>query len=113
MTRFAIVSNYHQADVVRTLVTPEEVTRYGLDLLVLRPEGAEKVEFEVIFDVSALYEAGAIDAFGKAVVAAVRDDERLQDPFILGGIIEQLNFAPGACDAIAKAANGSRRRRRR
>src|SRR5262249_44984355 len=33
-SRYAIVHNYHNAAFVRAKVTPEEVTRYGLDLLV-------------------------------------------------------------------------------
>ena len=35
--RWALVRNYHQAKVVRSVVTPAEVVRYALDLLVTRP----------------------------------------------------------------------------
>jgi hypothetical protein len=104
IARWALMTTYHKAGNIAAAVTPEEITRYGLDLVVTRPEGAEKVEFEFIFDVSAIYTAGAIDAFGKAVVAAIRDDVRLQDPLTLGGVMEHINFAPGACGAIATAA---------
>ncbi|TGT92443.1 peptidoglycan-binding protein, partial [Mesorhizobium sp. M5C.F.Ca.ET.164.01.1.1] len=51
-SRWAVVSNYHQAKVVRTVVTPEEVTRYALDILVSKPAGVDKPEFEFIFDLT-------------------------------------------------------------
>ena len=113
--RWALVRNYHQAKFIRDGVSPGELTRYGLDILVTRPEGVEKAEFEFIFDMTAMNEDGGIDAFGEAVVAAVRDDPRLQDPLTLGGIMQQLIFAPGACDAIlpAMTAVGNRPGRRR
>ncbi len=102
-SRWALVRNYHQAQVIRDGVTPAEITRYGLDILVTRPEGVEKPDFEFIFDVTAMTEEGTVDAFGDAVVAVVRDDPRMQDPLTLGSIMQQLIFAPGACDAILTA----------
>lgn len=101
--RWALVRNYHQASFIRDTVTAAEITRYGLDILVTRPEGVEKAEFEFIFDVTAMYEAGKLDAFGAGFVNAVRDDPRLQDPLTLGSITQQFIFAPGACDAVQPA----------
>jgi TPR repeat protein len=106
--RWALVRNYHQAQVVRKVVSPAEITRYGLDVLVTRPEGADKAEFEFIFDVSQIYQDRQIRAFGSAVLAAIRDDTRLQDPLKLGGIMQQFVFAPGACDAVLDAAKKAR-----
>jgi len=102
-SRWVLVKNYHQADLIRAGVTPEEITRYGLDILVSRPEGIEKAEFEFIFDLSSIYEQGKGELFGKAFVDAVRDDPRLHDPLTLGGILQQIMFAPGACDAVLAA----------
>ncbi len=62
-----------------------------------------KAEFEFIFDVTAMNEAGKLDAFGAGFVNAVRADPRLQDPLTLGSITQQFIFAPGACDAIQPA----------
>lgn len=107
-SRWALVRNYHQARSVRKLVSPAEITRYGLDVLVTRPEGADKAEFEFIFDVSQVYQDRQIRAFGSAVLAAIRDDTRLQDPLKLGGIMQQFVFAPGACDAVLDAARKAR-----
>ncbi|SDB31856.1 tetratricopeptide repeat protein [Bauldia litoralis] len=101
--RWALVRNYHQASFIRDIVTAAEITRYGLDILVTRPEGVEKAEFEFVFDLTAMHEAGTLDAFGAGVVDAVRDDQRLQDPLTLGSITQQFIFAPGACDAIQPA----------
>lgn len=102
-SRWALLRNYHQSAAVRAVVGPGDVTRYGLDLIVTRPEQAEKVDFEFIFTVSAMYQDGTSAAFGEAFVDAVRDDERLRDPLTLGGVMQQVLFAPGGCDAILAA----------
>ena len=101
--RWVLVRNYHQSGAIRQGVSPAEVTRYGLDILVTRPEGVEKPDFEFIFDVTAMMDEGTIDQFGAALVNAVRDDERLRDPLTLGAIMQQMIFAPGACDSVLKA----------
>jgi TPR repeat protein len=106
--RWALVRNYHQARVVRKIVSPAEITRYALDVLVTKPESAEKADFEFIFDVSQIYKDGEIYAFGDAMLTAIRDDERLQDPLTLGGILQHLTFAPAACDAVLSAAKKAR-----
>lgn len=106
--RWALVSNYHQADFVRNNVTAAEVTRYGLDILVARPAGIEKPDFAFVFDVTQIQSDGRIRAFGGAVIAAIRDDGRMQDPLALGGVLKALVFAPGACDAILAAAEADR-----
>jgi TPR repeat protein len=106
--RWALVRNYHQARVVRKIVSPAEITRYALDVMVTKPEGVEKAEFEFIFNTTQIYQDGQIRAFGGAVLAAIRDDPRLQDPLTLGGIMQQFVFAPGACDAILDTAKKAR-----
>jgi TPR repeat protein len=106
--RWALVRNYHQARVVRKIVSPAEITRYALDLMVTKPEGVDKAEFEFIFNTTQIFQDGQIRAFGNAVLAAVRDDARLQDPLTLGGIMKQFIFAPGACDGVLAAARKAR-----
>ncbi|CAN5275925.1 hypothetical protein BH10PSE9_BH10PSE9_00960 [soil metagenome] len=103
-SRWALMRNYHTAKVVRSVVSAEEITRYGLDIVAKRPAGMEKVDFEFIFDITAIYEGGKIGAFGAATLAAIRDDAALQDALTLGSVMDQINFAPGACDAILDAA---------
>lgn len=103
-SRWALVSNYHQADFVRNVVTPEEVTRYALDLMVRRPDGIDKLDFAVTFDVTQMMQDHKIGTFGTAFVAALRDTPALQDPLTLGGLMQQLVLAPGACDAVREAA---------
>ena len=103
-SRWALLRNYHQSAAVRRVVGPGDITRYGLDLIVTRPEQAEKVDFEFIFTVSAMYQDGTSAAFGEAFIDAVRDDGRLQDPLTLGGVMQQVLFAPGGCEAILAAA---------
>jgi peptidoglycan hydrolase-like protein with peptidoglycan-binding domain len=106
-SRWALLRNYHRSTLVRRVVSAGDITRYGLDLVVSRPEQAEKVDFEFIFTLSAMYEAGSQGEFGEAFLGAVRDDARLQDPLTLGGVMAQVMFAPGACDAILAAATGA------
>ena len=103
-SRWALVRNYHQAKIVRSVVTPEEITRYALDLLVTRPDGVDKPEFEFIFDLTQIAQDRKNAAAGNATLQAIRDDERLQDPLTLGGVMGQFVFAPGACDAVLSAA---------
>ena len=103
-SRWALVRTYHTADAVRNVVTPEEVTRYGLDLMVRRPEGVEKPEFEFIFVLTQLAKDRKDGAFGAAAVSAIRDTPALQDPLTLGGLLHQFVFAPEACDALLQAA---------
>jgi TPR repeat protein/peptidoglycan hydrolase-like protein with peptidoglycan-binding domain len=102
--RWVLVQNYHQSALVRARLSPGDITRYGLDLLITRPEGAEKVEFEFIFDVTKLYEENTIGVFGEAFIMAARDDVRMQDPLTLGAILGQVLFAPGGCESILAAA---------
>ncbi len=103
-SRWAVVSNYHQAKVVRMVVTPEEVVRYALDLLVTKPAGVDKPEFEFIFDLTQIAQDRKSAAVGKATLQSIRDDPRLQDPLTLGAIMGQFAFAPDACDSVLDAA---------
>lgn len=105
--RWAILVNYDDADFVRNNVTAAELTRYGLDILVARPAGIEKPDFEFVFALGMLLSAGEMGSFGTATLDAIRDDPRLQDPLALGGVLQALVFAPGACDAILEAARKS------
>ena len=101
--RWALLPNYHKHANVRRVVSAAEITRYGLDLMVEKPPSAEKVEFEFIFNTTQIYQDGKAREFGQAVIAAIRDDKRLQDPLVFGGILQQFAFAPGACDAVLDA----------
>lgn len=102
--RWALLPNYHQAATVRRVVSAAEITRYGLDLMVEKPPSAEKVEFEFIFNTTQIYQDGKSREFGQAVISAIRDDKRLHDPLVLGGVLKQFIFAPGACDAVLASA---------
>lgn len=102
--RWVLVRNYHQARAIRSVVTPEEITRYALDILVSKPEGVEKPEFEFIFDLTQIAQDRKSKAVGGATLQAIRDDPRLQDPLTLGAIMGQFTFAPDACDSVLAAA---------
>lgn len=104
-SRWVLVRNYHQGRVVRKATSPEEISRYGLDILVKRPEGMEKPEFEFIFNTTQIAQDGKSGAFGKAVLDAIRDDQQLQDPLTLGGVMKQFIFAPEACESVLRAAS--------
>ncbi|TPI69129.1 sel1 repeat family protein [Mesorhizobium sp. B3-1-3] len=103
-SRWALVRNYHQAKVVRAVVTPEKVTRYALDILVSKPAGVDKAEFEFIFDLTQIAQDRKSKVVGSATIQAIRDDPRLQDPLTLGAIMGQFAFAPDACDSVLAAA---------
>ncbi|MEZ2329515.1 tetratricopeptide repeat protein [Mesorhizobium sp. RCC_202] len=103
-SRWALVRNYHQARAIRSVVTPDEITRYALDILVSKPEGVDKPEFEFIFDLTQIAQDRKSKAVGSATLQAIRDDPRLQDPLTLGAIMGQYSFAPEACDSVLAAA---------
>ncbi|WP_292330745.1 hypothetical protein [Mesorhizobium sp.] len=103
-SRWVLVRNYHQARAIRSVVTPEEVTRYALDILVSKPDGVDKAEFEFIFDLTQIAQDRKSKTVGSATLQAVRDDPRLQDPLTLGAIMGQFAFAPNACDSVLAAA---------
>jgi len=103
-SRWVLVRNYHQARAIRSIVTPEEVTRYALDILVSKPAGVDKPEFEFIFDLTQIAQDRKSKLVGSASLQAIRDDPRLQDPLTLGAIMGQFAFAPDACDSVLSAA---------
>lgn len=103
-SRWLMMSNYHQSSLVRQVVSPAELTRYSLDILVVKPDQAPKASFEFIFDLTAMYKQDRGRAFGAAFLTTVRDDPRLQDLSMLTEIGQHMMFAPGACDAVLAAA---------
>ncbi|WP_292281020.1 hypothetical protein, partial [Mesorhizobium sp.] len=103
-SRWVLVRNYHQARAIRSVVMPDEITRYALDILVSKPEGVEKPEFEFIFDLTQIAQDRKSKAVGGATLQAIRDDPRLQDPLTLGAMMGQFAFAPDACDSVLAAA---------
>ncbi|RWG76878.1 tetratricopeptide repeat protein [Mesorhizobium sp.] len=106
-SRWALVRNYHQAKAIRAIVTPDQVTRYALDLLVSKPDGVDKPEFEFIFDLTQIAKERKSRAVGSATLQAIRDDPRLQDPLTLGAIMEQFAYAPDACGSVLDAARNA------
>lgn len=102
--RWLVMRTYHTQSIVSDYVSPEEITRYAVDILVTRPADFEKVDFEFIFDVSKMYQRGEIGAFGPTLIDIVRDDPRLQVPMALGIVLQQAAFAPGACDSVRLAS---------
>lgn len=102
--RWLLMSSYHQSGLVRKTVSAEELTRYSLDILVVKPDQAPKASFEFIFDLTSMYKQDRGRTFGAAFLAAVRDDPRLQDLSMLTEISKHMMFAPGVCDAVLTAA---------
>jgi len=78
--------------------------RYGVDLMVRRPEGTEKASIDFSFVATTLARAGKTAVLGEALLASMRDTPALQDPLTLGGFLQQLQTAPGACDALLATA---------
>ncbi|TIO47474.1 MAG: sel1 repeat family protein [Mesorhizobium sp.] len=103
-SRWVLMRNYHQARAIRSVVTPEEITRYALDILVSKPDGVDKPEFEFIFDLTQIAQDRKSKAVGSATLQAIRDDPRLQDALTLGAIMGQFTFAPDACHSVLAAA---------
>ncbi len=102
--RWALMKNYHQSKLIRGVVSGEELMRYGIDILVSKPRGVEKAEFEMIFSLTSLFQQRKAAAGARAFFDALRDDARLQDALVLNGLLKQFAFAPGICDALLAEA---------
>jgi TPR repeat protein len=102
--RWVIMRNYHQSTLLRAAVTPAELTRYNLDILVSKLAETPKADFEFIFNLTEMYKKDRSKAFAGAFIGAVRDDPRLQDLSTLTEIAKHMQFSPGACDGVAAAA---------
>ena len=104
ISRWALVRWYDQSPVVGEAVTPEELTRYAFDILLLKDPQMEQAEMEVIFALTELWKANQGQAFADGFLAVLRDDERLQDKLVLEEVLYQLVFIPGACDMLLAGA---------
>jgi hypothetical protein len=103
--RWFIVDRYDENSDIPKVVSPAEVIRYNLDLLLARPSNMPKLDFKLIFNVTAVtMKRREPRAFAAAFMDALRDDPRLQHAGGLGAVLGHLSFAPMACDAIAAFA---------
>ena len=103
-SRWALFDHYDNADFIRNVVTPEEAVRYGVDLMVRRPEGTEKASIDFSFVATTLLRSGKKSVLGESLLSAMRDTPALQDPLTLGSFLQELVTAPGACDELLAAA---------
>jgi hypothetical protein len=102
--RFWIMRYYHQASAVRAEVKPEEMARFGLDLMLGKDPTFEKLDIEFTFAITQISMDGKRDAFAAGFLSTLRDDARLASKAGLGEMLQALIFVPEACDAIVAAA---------
>jgi len=84
-------------------VTPAEVTRFALDVMITNPKGAEKASFDYMFNITSIFQAKQSVRLGEAFIDAVRDDKRLQDEEALARILAHTMMSPGGCAGISAA----------
>jgi hypothetical protein len=102
--RFWVMRFYHQASVVRAEVAPEEMTRFGLDLMLGKDPTMEKLDIEFTFAMTQISMEGKSKAFAAGFLSTLRDDARLASKAGLGEMLQALIFVPEACDAIVAGA---------
>lgn len=100
--RWAIVDKYAENSLIPKVVSPAEVIRYNLDLILTKAKGHEKADINLIFNTTRLTRGGQGKAFAEAVVAAIRDDARLHQPEALANVLAQFNMAPLGCESLAR-----------
>lgn len=102
-SRFGLMSNYHKMPLIRQIITPAEVTRFALDVMITNPKGAEKANFDYMFNITSIFQAKQSVRLGEAFIDAVRDDKRLQDEEALSAILGHTKMSPGGCAGISSA----------
>jgi TPR repeat protein len=102
--RFWLMRYYDDAAVVRAEVSPEEMARFGLDLMLGKDPAMEKLDIEFTFAITQISMEGKRDGFAAGFLSTLRDDARLANRAGLGEMLQALIFVPEACDAIVEAA---------
>jgi hypothetical protein len=105
-SRWALLRNYHapEAEMLRAIVSPAEITRFGIDLLLTADPSMEKLDGEFTFAMSQIYVDGHTAEFAESFVAMLREDARLRNRPVLGDVLMAVVFIPGACDAAIDRA---------
>ncbi len=104
ISRWALLRWYDQSSIVGQAVTPAELTRYGIDLLLTNDPRMEKLSIEFNFAMAELWKADQENAFAEGFLTALRDDPRLRDKQTLDDILHDLIFIPGGCDMLLAGA---------
>jgi hypothetical protein len=102
--RWAIVDKYAENALIAKVVSPAEVIRYNIDLVLTKQKGHEKADINLIFNTTAVLRARQGKPFAEAVLASIRDDARLHEPEALGNVLQQFNMAPLGCETMAREA---------
>ena len=105
--RWVLVRWYDQSPLIAEAVTPEELSRYAVDMLLTKHPLMEALELEVNFALTELWKAREGPAFASGFLTVLRDDPRIQDKFVLEEILHQLLFIPGACEMLLDGARGA------
>jgi TPR repeat protein len=105
-SRWALMRNYHfpEATMLRSIVSPAEMTRFGIDLVLTADPTMEKLDGEFTFAMAQIYMDGHSAEFAESFVAMLREDARLRSRPVLGELLMALVFIPGACDAAIDRA---------
>jgi hypothetical protein len=105
-SRWALIRNYHvpDAELIRAIVTPAAMTRFGIDLMLTADPSMEKLDTEFTFAMAQIYMDGHSAEFAGSFIAMLREDKRLRSRPVLGDILMALVFVPGACDAVIERA---------
>jgi hypothetical protein len=102
--RFWLMRYYDDAAVLRAEISPEEMARFGLDLMLGKDPAMEKLDIEFTFAITQISMEGKRDAFAAGFLSTLRDDARLASKAGLGEMLQALIFVPEACDGIVAAA---------
>jgi hypothetical protein len=104
ISRWVLLRWYDQSPLVGEAVSPEEITRYGIDLMLTKDQRMEKLSIEFNFAITELYKAHQSQAFADGFLAELRDDPRLKVKQTLDDLLGELIFIPGGCDMLLEGA---------
>jgi hypothetical protein len=101
--RTVIVQEYPRSPIIRSTVPSSEAVRYALDPLLVGGSQGESSQVRLAFLASYFSGRHQLEAYGGDLLAALRDDQRLQTDDNLQALLNQLSRVRGACVALGRA----------
>lgn len=99
--RYQLVKVWDDQKLPQELVTPAEITLWGIDVLLHRIGSMKDAKIEFVFNTTKIQMTRRMQGWVDGFMIAVRDDPRLSQEGELTGLLKDMIFVGGACDAIA------------
>jgi hypothetical protein len=99
--RFQFVKSWDDQPLAREIVPANEITLWGIDVLISKLDGMDKAKIHFVFNTSRIDRSRQMQRWADGFIVAVRDDPRLSEEGVLTTLLKDMVFVGGACDVIA------------